>query len=111
MQLLQGQAKLKLYEDRLCTKEAEQDVSGKYLIKAYCITGEPTHYFDKKLYVKNFGTHPAYNIKITTDKGTTVSPWKVNGGQTSVITIRVNMEQHQEDPIISIGKFEYSNLQ
>ena len=52
--IYEGQAKLKLYEDIACTREIELDISGKYILSTNCITGEPTHDYEKKIYIKNY---------------------------------------------------------
>lgn len=59
-----GQAKLKLYEDSSCTKEITLSHNGDYILNSKIITGHSNGEYRKNVYVKNVGTHKAYNIYV-----------------------------------------------
>ena len=60
-----GQAKLKLYEDTSCTKEIRLSPTGEYILNARIVTGHASGTYNEKIYVKNVGSHSAYNISVT----------------------------------------------
>ena len=60
-----GQAKLKLYEDTSCTKEIRLSPTGEYILNARIVTGHASGTYNKNIYIKNVGSHSAYNISVT----------------------------------------------
>lgn len=60
-----GQAKLKLYEDTSCTKEIRLSPIGEYILNARIVTGHSSGTYNKNIYIKNVGSHSAYNISVT----------------------------------------------
>lgn len=109
--IYEGQAKLKLYEDIACTREIELDIGGKYILSANCITGEPTHDYEKKIYIKNVGTHSAYNVSFSSNKGdisTTTNEIKAN--KVHVVTIKITMPNGEANSQTIVGGLNYTNL-
>lgn len=59
-----GRPYIKLFEDYPCTKEVHVDVLGNYVTTFQIISGISDIDFKRKFYVKNVGSHKAFNVKI-----------------------------------------------
>ena len=59
-----GRPYIKLFEDCSCTKEVDVDVFGNYITTTQIISGISDIDFKRKIYVKNVGSHKAFNVKI-----------------------------------------------
>lgn len=59
-----GRPYIKLFEDCSCTKELCVDVFGNYVTTFQIISGISDIDFKKRFYVKNVGSHKAFNVKI-----------------------------------------------
>ena len=59
-----GRPYIKLFEDLSCTKEVGVDVFGNYVTTCQIISGISDIDFKRKIYVKNVGSHKAFNVKI-----------------------------------------------
>ena len=59
-----GRPYIKLFEDCCCTKELYVDVFGNYATIAQIISGISDIDFKRRIYVKNVGSHKAFNAKI-----------------------------------------------
>ena len=59
-----GRPYIKLFEDLCCTKEVGVDVFGNYVTTSQIISGISDIDFKRKIYVKNVGSHKAFNAKI-----------------------------------------------
>ena len=59
-----GRPYIKLFEDCSCTKELCVDVFGNYATTFQIISGISDIDFKKRFYVKNVGSHKAFNVKI-----------------------------------------------
>lgn len=59
---MKNQAYLRIYEDMSCTKELKQGVNNDYIINIQVPTGHSDINYKKNIYIKNIGTHKAYNI-------------------------------------------------
>ena len=59
-----GRPYIKLFEDCCCTKEVDVDVFGNYMATTQIISGISDIDFKRKFYVKNVGSHKAFNVKI-----------------------------------------------
>ena len=59
-----GRPYIKLFEDCSCTKEVSVDVLGNYVTTCQMISGISDIDFKRKIYVKNVGSHKAFNAKI-----------------------------------------------
>ena len=106
-----GQSKLKLYEDISCTKEVEQDISGMYKINIKCITGQPSHIFEKVLYVKNVGTHTAYNISIDNAEGSFEIPnTELKSRKVCYLKVKCNVIKGDKEEKILTARLDYTNL-
>ena len=55
---------IKLFEDCSCTKEVSVDVFGNYVTTCQIISGISDIDFKRRIYVKNVGSHKAFNAKI-----------------------------------------------
>ena len=67
-----GMAKLKLYVDSSCLNELPRAYNGNYVFSTSVVTGNSDINYNRNIYVKNIGTHTAYNItfsKLSGDKG------------------------------------------
>ena len=62
---MENQAYLRLYEDMLCNKELLKGITDDYVVSFSVPTGHSDLTFNKTIYVKNTGTHKAYNITVT----------------------------------------------
>ena len=63
--LYTGRPFIKLFEDINCIKELGVDLFGNYITTLQLINDIDDIVFKRKIYVKNVGTHKAYNVKIT----------------------------------------------
>ena len=59
-----GRPYIKLFKDCCCTKEVDVDVFGNYITTTQIISGISDIDFKRKIYVKNVGSHKAFNAKI-----------------------------------------------
>ena len=59
-----GRPYIKLFEDCSCTREVDVDVFGNYITTTQIISGISDIDFKRKIYVKNVGSHKAFNVKI-----------------------------------------------
>ena len=59
-----GRPYIKLFEDCSCTKEVDVDVFGNYVTTTQIISGISDIDFKRKIYVKNVGSHKAFNVKM-----------------------------------------------
>ena len=59
-----GRPYIKLFEDLSCTKEVGVDAFGNYVTTCQIISGISDIDFKRKIYVKNVGSHKAFNVKI-----------------------------------------------
>ena len=62
-----GMSHLKLYKDRTCSLEEDRDINGNYVLHTTAVTGNEQIDFYKNIYIKNVGSHTAYNITCTPD--------------------------------------------
>ena len=60
-----GRPFIKLFEDISCTKELNVDLFDNYITTVQVISGISDIIFKKKIYIKNVGSHKAYNVKVT----------------------------------------------
>lgn len=60
-----GRPYIKLFEDCSCTKEVAIDMFGNYITTTQIISGISDIDYKRKIYVKNVGTHKAYNVVVT----------------------------------------------
>lgn len=59
-----GRPYIKLFEDCSCTKEVGVDAFGNYVTTCQIISGISDIDFKRKIYVKNVGSHKAFNTKL-----------------------------------------------
>ena len=59
-----GRPYIKLFEDCCCTKEVRVDVFGNYVTTCQIISGISDIDFKRRIYVKNVGSHKAFNVKL-----------------------------------------------
>ena len=59
-----GRPYIKLFEDLSCTREVDVDVFGNYVTTCQIISGISDIDFKRRIYVKNVGSHKAFNVKI-----------------------------------------------
>lgn len=59
-----GRPYIKLFEDYCCTKELYVNVLGNYVTITQIISGISDIDFKRRIYVKNVGSHKAFNVKI-----------------------------------------------
>ena len=62
---MENQAYLRLYEDMLCNKELRKGITDDYVVSFSVPTGHSDLTYNKTIFVKNTGTHKAYNITVT----------------------------------------------
>ena len=60
-----GMAKIKLYADSSCLNELPRAYNGNYVFSTSVVTGNSDINYNRNIYVKNVGTHKAYNITLT----------------------------------------------
>ena len=61
-----GRPYIKLFEDCSCTKEVDVDVFGNYVTIYQIISGISDINYKRRIYVKNVGSHKAFNTKLIT---------------------------------------------
>lgn len=63
--MYEGQAKIILCEDTACTKQLSLAPNGDYVVIMPITTGHSNGLYRKNIYMKNVGTHKAYNIVVS----------------------------------------------
>lgn len=107
--MYEGQAKLKLYENAICTREYKCNIVGNYYFETKIITGQPTHNITKRIFIKNVGEAPAYNIQSSTSS-VTIEKARLLPEESCYIDINVYVEQGVKDTTIFNFDLEYSNV-
>ena len=106
-----GMAKLKLYEDISCTQEAKTNTYGSYVLNVKAISGQPTHTFTKTMYVKNVGTHKAYNVKLKGDnKNISLEKEIIEPKEKCKVTITKEIQKGDKNISIYLTDLEYTQL-
>ena len=106
-----GMAKLKLYEDISCTQEAKTNIYGSYALNIKVISGQPTHTFIKTMYIKNVGTHKAYNISLKRDNNNiSIEKETLNPNEKCKVTITKKIQKGDKNICIYIADLEYTLL-
>ena len=111
-----NKALLKLYLDMSCTMELNKGVSNTYVINSNIPTGHGDIEFKKHLYVKNVGSHKAYNIKTylygntTQECEITSSKEELKPNESDVIVISKKYHKGEtSNNVLSVG-VEYDNI-
>ena len=89
-----NQAYLKIYEDMACTKELKQGFNNDYIINVQVPTGYSNINYKKNLYVKNVGTHTAYNI---------VSSKNYDSSSKATVTLSKSILHSKESALLQVS--------
>ena len=103
---MENQAYLRLYEDMLCNKELRKGITDDYVVSFSVPTGHSDLTYNKTIYVKNTGTHKAYNITVTkqydsSNKATinsTLTSLSPNYSQKRIILLSKDSHEAQSHP-------------
>lgn len=89
-----NQAYLRIYEDMACTKEIKNGLSDSYIVSIMIPTGHGNINFRRNLYIKNTGTHTAYNV--TSNK-------IYDSSNKATVSVVKNTLRPKESTIVEVG--------
>ena len=106
-----GMAKLKLYEDICCTQEVKFNIYGNYALDIKAISGQPTHTLKKILYIKNVGSHKAYNISLKRDNDNiSIEKETLKPNEKCKVTITKEIQKGDKNISLYTTDLEYTQL-
>lgn len=68
--MIDGMAYLKIFENQACTRELPKDENGNYILNISFLTANAQEPYQIILWVKNDGSHSAYDSSVTIESST-----------------------------------------
>lgn len=109
----EGMARLKLYKDSYCVKEEDKNIKGDYVLYVPVVTGNNQLDFHKNIYIKNVGSHTAYNVTCTTDyAGATIEfeDTTIKSKRTTKCKVKIPLTKGDTSSKTIIVKVSYDNI-